>query len=206
MASARDNSLPPVADAVTPGRLLVISGPSGSGKSTIVRELVASGEFPIRFSVSATTRPKRPGEIEGRHYRFLGRTEFEKLRAADELLEWAEVHGNLYGTPRKPVQETLAQGGWVLLEIDCEGHRQVKRLMPDSVSVFIRAPSDDLYEARLRLRSTESEAELGRRLDDVKHQLGHAASYDFQVVNETVEQAVRTLRTLLRGVEARQTR
>lgn len=184
------------------GVLLVVSGPSGSGKSTLVGELVASKEFPIVFSVSATSRAPRAGEVDGVHYHFVGKSGFEQMRAADAFLESAEVHGNWYGTPRAPVVEKLRAGHWVLLEIDMEGHRQVKRAVPDAVSFFVRTPSVEEYEQRLRARGTESEDAIARRVADAVDQLKHAEEYDFQIVNETVPQALRTFRTLLWGIRA----
>lgn len=184
------------------GLLLIISGPSGSGKSTLIRGLVQSGEFPIQFSVSATSRPPRDGEIDGVDYHFVDRERFERMRQAGEFLESAEVHGNLYGTLRRPVEEALETGRWILLEIDCEGHRQVRRQRPDAVSVFVRAPSLELYETRLRQRGSETESGIRRRVEDAGAQLLEAPQYDYQLVNDTVPQAIRTLRTLLWGIRA----
>lgn len=184
------------------GLLLIVSGPSGSGKSTLVKSLVRAAEFPIVFSVSATSRPPRPGEVDGRDYRFVGRERFEELRLAGEFLESAEVHGNLYGTLARPVEAMLADGKWMLLEIDCEGHRQVKARMPDAVSIFVRAPSLEEYERRLIQRGTETPADVARRVADAKAQLLEAPTYDYQLVNESVPQAERTLRTLLLGLKA----
>lgn len=183
------------------GKLIVVSGPSGSGKSTLVRELLSAGDFPIEFSVSATSRTPRAGEIDGKHYRFLRRDQFLEMVGRGEFLEHAEVFGNLYGTPRRPVEKALAEGRWVLLEIDVQGHRQVKNAMPEAVSFFVRTPSLEGYEERLRSRGTETEEAIARRLADVRVELAAAPEYDYQIVNETVPQAVRTLRTLLRGLE-----
>ncbi|MGL5098233.1 MAG: guanylate kinase [Planctomycetia bacterium] len=189
----------------TPGRsnglLVVVSGPSGSGKSTLVRRLLEQQTHPLVFSVSATSRPARDGEVDGIHYTFLSREEFERRRAAGDLLEHADVHGNLYGTPRAPVEAALAAGRWMLLEIDCEGYRQVKQAIPDAVGFFIRAPSTEAYAERLLARKSETPETLARRLADARAQLDQAVAYDFQVVNESVEQAFRTFETLLIGVE-----
>src|SRR5579862_3051567 len=124
-----------------PGRLIVVSGPSGSGKTTIVRRVVARPGINARLSVSATTRPPRPGEENGREYFFLSRQEFEAARDRGELLEWAEVHGNLYGTPAAPVRETLAEGRCVILEIDVQGALQVLERFPATVLVFVDTPT-----------------------------------------------------------------
>ena len=182
------------------GALLVVSGPSGSGKSTLVRQLLALNEFPIVFSVSATSRDPRVGEVDGRDYRFLSRTEFERMASEDAFLEYAEVHGNLYGTLRRDVEKTLAQGQWVLLEIDVEGHRQVKRAMPQATSFFIRAPSIEDYAERLEQRGTDSDAVMAQRVANARAELSHARDYDFQIVNETVEQALRCFQALLWGL------
>lgn len=186
----------------TAGLLLVVSGPSGSGKTTLVRELLGSGEFPLTYSVSATSRSPRPGEENGVHYWFLAREQFLEWVTAGAFLEHAEVHGNLYGTPYQAVADELARGRWVLLEIDVQGQRQVKQKIPEAVTFFIRTPSLEGYEERLRLRASESEASLQRRLADARSQLQAAVEYDFQIVNETIPQALRTLRTLLWGLRA----
>lgn len=189
----------PVVDPES-GRVFVVSGPSGSGKSTVIAELLKLEEFPLEFSVSATSRQPRPGEVDGVHYYFLSREDFLKKEAQHEFLESAIVHGNLYGTLRSTVETAMRNGRWVLLDIDIQGFRQVKSAMPEITSLFFRLPTMDAYEARLRSRGTESEGELAERLADVRAQLAEAASYDFQIVNETVEQAVRTFRTLLWGL------
>ena len=185
------------------GKLIVVSGPSGSGKSTIVKEVLHSKEFPIDFSVSATSRLPRNGEANGKDYFFVTRPEFEKMRLENGLLEWAEVHGNLYGTPIGPVKNSLENGKWILLEIDVQGHRQVKKLMPECWSFFIRAPNDEEYRSRLQKRGTETEADFERRLQDAKEQLKHASEYDFQILNESVPQAVNTFKMVLLGIQAR---
>lgn len=193
----------PAIDGPPPrGLLLVVSGPSGSGKSTLVQRLMRQAEFPLTFSISATSRGPRVGETNGVEYQFLDRESFEKLRREGHFLEHAEVHGNFYGTPREPVEAHLAAGRWVLLEIDVLGHAQVKRAMPEAISFFIRTPSIEEYEARLRGRGTETEEAIRVRVADVREQLLAATTYDFQIVNESVEQAERTLRTLLVGLAA----
>lgn len=184
------------------GMLIVVSGPSGTGKSTLVQRLLQQQCFPISFSVSATSRAQRSGEVPGKDYIFLSRDEFQAMQARDEFLESAEVHGNFYGTPRKPVEEAIERGQWMLLEIDVQGHGQVKRIMPEAVSFFVRAASLEAYEDRLRSRQTESEQEISLRLQAVHEELASAVDYDFQIVNEDIDQAVRTWSMLLRGVAA----
>lgn len=183
-----------------PGMVLIISGPSGSGKSSLVARLIECGEFPIDFSVSATTRAPRPGEVDGQHYYFLSRERFGALRDQAAFLEYAEVFGNYYGTLREPVVAALSRGRWVLLEIDVQGARQVKGAMPAAVSFFIRTPSWETYEERMRTRGTETTDTISIRLARVVAELSFAAAFDFQIVNESLDQADRTLRTLLHGL------
>jgi guanylate kinase len=128
------------------------------------------------------------------------------MRDAGEFIESAEVHGNLYGTPRLPVEEAINAGRWMVLDIDVEGHRQVKALMPEAVSFFVRAGSLETYEARLRARGTESDRQIAIRMDAVRRELASATSYDYQIVNDDLEQAARTWRTLLQGVQAARAR
>lgn len=184
----------------TRGLLLVLSGPSGSGKTTLVRRLVESNEFPITLSVSATSRPARPGEIDGRDYYFLSREEFERRRERGDFLESAEVHGNLYGTPKQPVDQLLAAGRWVLLEIDPQGYRQVVEATSEALGVFVRPPSIEDLEQRLRARETDPESIIAGRLADAAEQLRAAPDYEFQIVNDDLDQALRGLRTLLWGL------
>ncbi len=184
------------------GMLVVLSGPSGSGKTSVLRELLAGGGFPLELSVSATTRAPRPGETDGVEYRFLDRAGFLAQKAAGGFLETAEVHGNLYGSPAAPVAAARAAGRWALLEIDVQGFRQVKAECPDAVSFFLRPPAPEALEARLRQRGTESPERIARRVADARAELAAAADYDYQIVNENLAQAVRTFRTLLRGIAA----
>ena len=183
------------------GKLLILSGPSGSGKSTVLRELLAVMPR-LCMSVSATTRGQRPSENDGVDYWFHSREEFQRRAEAGGYLEWAEVHGELYGTPAAPVEALLAAGRWALLEIDVQGFRQVNAARPDCASFFLRPPSLDALEARLRRRGTEDAAKLQRRLADAQAELAAAADYDYQIVNENLAQAVRTFRTLLCGIAA----
>lgn len=189
------NSAPPKT-----GLLLVVSGPSGGGKSTLVQRLIDTRSFPITFSVSATSRAPRPGEIPGKDYHFVEREEFLAMRSRGEFLEHAEVHEQFYGTMRQPVVEALHRGDWVLLEIDVQGHRQVKQMMPEAVSFFIRAADLATYEQRLRGRGSESEEQIAVRLNNVRRELACAVEYDFQIFNEDLDQALRTWRTLLVGI------
>lgn len=182
------------------GMLMVVSGPSGSGKSTLVHRLLEEKIYPIQFSVSATSRPPRPGEVDSVDYHFVSPEEFETMRQRGELLEYAQVHGNLYGTPRGPVEKAVSAGAWILLEIDVQGYRQVKRILPEAVGFFIRAGSLEAYADRLLHRNTESREQLHVRLENVQAELACATEYEFQIVNDDIEQAIRTWKTLLQGL------
>ena len=178
------------------GRLTVLSGPSGVGKGSLVgvlRELVPH----VWVSVSATTRAPRPGERDGREYRFVSRAEFEQMIAEDALLEHAEFAGNHYGTPRSPVLKHVAAGVPTLLEIELEGARQVRRSMPDARFVFLAPPSPDELVNRLSGRGTESEDALRARLARAEIELAAASEFDHVVVNERLEDAARQVADLL---------
>lgn len=190
-------SIPDARPAPLPGRLIVVSGPSGSGKSTILRGALARAEVRAVLSVSATTRPPRPGEVDGRDYFFKSRAEFEAARDRGEFLEWAEVHGNLYGTPAGPVAALLATGACVVLEIDVQGASQVLAAMPAALTVFINVPGLDVLETRLRARGTEDEAIVRRRLETARAELDFVDRYAHQIINDDLDQAVEALVALL---------
>jgi guanylate kinase len=149
------------------------------------------------LSVSATTRPPRPGEVEGRHYFFISEQRFGELRDSDGLLEWAEVHGNCYGTPRAAVEEQLLLGVDVVLEIDPQGAAQVKRTMPSSVLIFITAPSIDELRRRLETRGSETKDQVERRLRTAEEELSIAGTYDFVVQNDDVRRATDELQRII---------
>lgn len=176
-------------DPSTPARLTVLAGPTAVGKGTVSADVRA--RYPeIWLSVSATTRPARPGEIEGVHYHFVDPAEFDRMAAEGDLLEWAVVHGrNRYGTPRGPVLERLAAGTPVLLEIDLAGARQVRAAMPDARFVFLAPPSWAELERRLVGRGTESPEERARRLETARVELAAADEFDHVIVNDVVERA-----------------
>ncbi len=171
------------------GKLLVVSGPSGVGKGTIVKSIIAKREDVVE-SVSCTTRPPRAGEKEGEHYFFLTRNEFERRIVENGFLEFDEHFGNIYGTPRFFVEQTLAQGKSVVLEIDVEGALGVKERYPESVLVMIVPPSIEELKKRLKGRGTESEEEINRRLARIEYELSKQQAYDFVVVNDDLEKAI----------------
>ncbi len=172
------------------GNLIVVSAPSGAGKTTIVKAILA--KYPLMlFSVSATTRPKRDIEVEGKDYYFLQRGDFERRIAAGELVEWEEIYGNLYGTLKSEVDKALKSGKTMLFDIDVKGGLSIKRMYPhDSVIIFIKPPSIEILRDRLRNRKTEDEATFKRRMDRVAMELGLALQFDYQVVNDNLGQAI----------------
>ncbi len=173
-------------------RLVIISGPSGAGKSTIVRELLVQCPLPLQLSVSATTRAPRPGEVDGRDYHFLTREQFEAQRAAGEFLECKEVfgRGDWYGTLQREVERGLATGHWVILEIDVEGALAVLDKCPDVITIFLHPGSMEELEKRLRLRGTESEDSVRRRLEVARREMESLPRYRHEVINTTKAQAV----------------
>ncbi len=180
------------------GLLLVVSAPSAGGKGTILKELLQT-EADLRMSVSATTRQPRPGEEHGRQYYFISREDFQAQVSQGMMLEHAEYVGNCYGTPRGPVDQWLEEGLDVVLEIEVQGGAQVKKLVPDCVTVFITPPSMAVLEQRLRDRGTEDEATVQKRLKTALTELEHAKDYDYVVVNDRLEDAVEDMRAILRS-------
>ena len=178
------------------GRLTVLSGPSGVGKGSVVS--VLRGLAPhVWVSVSATTRAPRPGERDGREYRFVDRAEFEQMIAEDALLEYAEFAGNYYGTPRSPVLKHLSAGTPTLLEIELEGARQVRRSMPDARFVFLAPPSPQELVNRLSGRGTETAEALRARLARAEIEIAAASEFDHVVVNDNLQQAARQVAELI---------
>jgi guanylate kinase len=182
------------------GRLTVLAGPTAVGKGTVAAE-VRRRHPEVWISVSATTRKPRPGEVHGRHYWFVSEEEFDELIATDQLLEWAVVHkGARYGTPRKPVEEALAEGRPALLEIDLQGARQVRRTMPEALFVFLAPPSWEELVRRLVGRGTETPEERERRLETAREELAAEAEFDVTVVNTEVHAASEELVALIKNV------
>jgi len=178
------------------GRLYVVSAPSGAGKTSLVKALMER-EPRIRFSVSYTTRKPRPNEIPGRDYHFVTMDRFKEMVAHDEFLEHAQVFDNCYGTGVRAVQEALANGEQLLLEIDWQGARQVRARLPEARSIFILPPSRNALESRLKARSTDSEEVIQRRLRDAAQDLGHWAEFDYVVINDRFEQALEDLEAIV---------
>ena len=170
------------------GKLIVITGPSGVGKGTIVRSLL-SKHPELYLSVSATTRQPRPGEVEGQDYYFVSREEFEREIAQQGLLEWAEYAGNYYGTPRVRVQQQIEQGNWVLLEIEVVGAREIAKIFPTALRIFILPPSIAELEQRIRQRGTNSEASIAQRIAIAQAEIDASDEFDIKIVNQDLETA-----------------
>ena len=164
--------------------LLVLSGPSGVGKDLLLSRLREAGR-PYHFTVTATTRARRGGELDGVDYHFVSAARFEAMIADDELLEWATVHGNYYGVPKAQVMDALSRGLDVILKIDVQGAETVRRLAPDALFIFLAPPSEAELERRLRGRGTEDPDALRRRIDQARHELQEAAKFDYTVVHRT---------------------
>ncbi len=178
------------------GVLLVLSGPSGTGKGTICKALLRSSPE-IHYSVSITTRAKRTGETNGVNYWFVSKAAFENMRQQEALLEWAEVYGNYYGTPRRYVEEQLVAGHDVILEIDIQGAMKVKQSFPQGIFIYILPPSLDELEKRIIHRGTDSETVIRQRLGCVKEELACATNYNYVVINDVVEQATYQIKSII---------
>jgi guanylate kinase len=182
--------------------VVVVSAPSGAGKSTILaRALRELGG--IRFSVSHTTRAPRGAERDGVEYHFVDRAEFERLREADALLEWAEVHGNLYGTGVAEIEKASAAGVDILLDVDVQGAEQVRRRIPEAVTVFILPPSYEVLEQRLRSRGQDDEATIRRRLAAAGQEIDGFERYDYAIVNDYLDGCVEELKSIVRAARCR---
>ena len=180
------------------GNLIVISGPSGAGKGTIVTALLDQYAS-IHYSVSATTRPPREGEVNGVNYWFVSREEFLHMREHDELLEWAEVYGNFYGTPRRRVMEAINRGHDIILEIDPQGAMKVKSGFPSAVFVYIMPPSPRELSRRIIGRGTETQDAIRQRLNSVVTELGYIHEYDYLVINDELTEATADVAAIIRA-------
>jgi guanylate kinase len=175
---------------------VVLSSPSGGGKNTVIQHLLA--KYPhFAYSISATTRPPRPGERDGQPYWFLSREEFIRRREAGDLLEWEEVYGDLYGTPRRPAEEAAAEGRCVLFDLDVKGALHLKEIKPDSILIFLEPPSLKVLEERLRKRGADSEERLRRRLAQARWECRQACLFDYRVVNDRLEETIRTVTSII---------
>ena len=184
------------------GTLFVVSAPSGAGKTTLCREMRL--RLPgLAYSVSVTTRPPRPGEIDGSDFRFVSEAQFRELLARNEMAEWATVHGNLYGTPAAPLEAALREGRDVLLDIDTQGAAQLRARYPDAVLIFVVAPSMAELEQRLRERRSDSEREITRRLQRAREEVMLWKRYDYLIVNRDVKEAMEQLESVMQAERCR---
>ncbi len=184
------------------GIMLVLSSPSGAGKTTLTRNLLEQEniDYPgkLELSISATTRPRRPSEIDAVHYHFVAKSRFESMRDHGELLEWAEVHGNYYGTPREPVEKALADGRDVLFDIDWQGTRQlIEKMRDDVVTVFVLPPTAQELKSRLVRRAEDSDTVIAERLRNAAEEFKHWNEYDYILVNRDLDKSFGRLRAIL---------
>jgi guanylate kinase len=187
------------------GMLIVVSSPSGGGKSTLLARLFHA--LPdLRYSISYTTRPPRPGEVDGRDYHFVTEAEFARMRAAGELLESAQVHGNQYGTSRLEIESELAHGQDIVLDIDVQGAAAIRAIMPDSVRIFIMPPGFDVLSQRLRARGSDAPEVVERRLRNARAEVTRFREFQYVVVNDDLETAVQELTSIVRAERRRWTR
>jgi guanylate kinase len=184
------------------GKLIVVSGPSGAGKSTVIHKMMA-GRDDIRFSVSATTRAPREGEVDGKDYYFLDRETFEKMIGEGAFLEHAQYVGNYYGTPAAPVLENLRNGVNVILDIEVQGASNVRKAMPDAVTVFLAPPSFEALEARLRGRGLDSEEKIRQRLARAREEYLEIPKYDYIVINDDADEAAEELAAILLAAQCK---
>jgi len=178
------------------GKLIVLTGPSGVGKGTLMNAILQ--RYPeLHYSVSATTRSPRPGEVNGKNYHFITRSEFEKLVTQGEFLEWAEFAGNCYGTPREAVLNHIQSGKLVVLEIELEGARQIRHTFPSALSIFILPPSFAELEKRIRGRGQDTQEAISRRLNRAEEEIAAADEFDLQIINDDFEQALQEIETAI---------
>ncbi|MGH6859972.1 MAG: guanylate kinase [Phyllobacterium sp.] len=189
------------------GLMLVLSSPSGAGKSTIARMLLADSQMKLALSISVTTRPRRASEIEGVHYRFITTREFERMRDSDALIEWAEVHGNFYGTPREAAENALADGQDMLFDIDWQGAQQLQdKMKGDVVSIFILPPSMAELKQRLHRRAEDAEDVIDMRLRNARNEIERWRAYDYVIVNQDLNQTFPQVQSIVTAERLRRDR
>ncbi|MFN6971571.1 MAG: guanylate kinase [Rheinheimera sp.] len=181
-----------------PGNLFILSAPSGAGKSSLIHALLGQNQD-MQLSVSHTTRAPRPGEVDGVHYHFVSVDEFKALIAQNNFLEWAEVFGNYYGTSRTAIEQVLAQGRDVFLDIDWQGARQIKQQVPSVLSIFILPPSVAELEKRLNQRGQDSQEVIAKRMQQAKSEISHVTEYDYVLVNDDFQQCLKDLQQVVLG-------
>jgi guanylate kinase len=202
LTSIRPHALPVVARR---GMMFVLSSPSGAGKSTLSRMLL--DDPAVELSISVTTRAQRPGEVDGKHYHFIDKAHFDRMVENQELLEWAHVFGNFYGTPRAPVEKVLDAGRDMLFDLDWQGTQQVReRARNDLVSVFVLPPSVPELERRLQARAQDSAAVIRSRMERAGDEMSHWAEYDYVVINNDIDQALKEVREILGAERLRRER
>jgi guanylate kinase len=189
------------------GLMLILSSPSGAGKTTLTRMLLQTKELDLTLSISVTTRARRSSEVDGLHYTFLGKKQFDVLREGGDLLEWAEVHGNYYGTPREPAEQILRQGRDVLFDIDYQGTRQVKEKSGgDAVTIFILPPSMRELQSRLERRAEDRPEVIAKRLSEARNEIRRWTDYDYVLVNDDLQSTFNGLRAILAAEHRRAAR
>ena len=189
------------------GMILILSSPSGAGKTTLTRMLMQDRDLDLTLSVSVTTRARRSSEVDGIHYRFIDRREFDRMKEGGDLLEWAEVHGNCYGTPLAPVEAVLAEGRDMLFDVDWQGAKQLReRLGEDVVSIFVLPPSMRELRARLERRAEDSAATIDERLDNARHEIERWRNYRYVIVNNDLQRAYDDVRAIVRAERLRVSR
>ena len=184
------------------GNVIIVSAPSGAGKTSLVKELI-SRDSAARKSISYTTRPQRPGEVDGADYHFVDAETFQRMLNAGEFLESATVHGNMYGTGQKWVEEQQAQGIDIVLEIDWQGAKQVRSLMPDAIGIFVLPPSVQTLRGRLTKRAQDSDAVIAARLAAARSEVAHVHEFDYAIINDEFDDAVEDLISIVRSARLR---
>ncbi|MDN2664535.1 guanylate kinase [Psychromonas sp. 14N.309.X.WAT.B.A12] len=187
------------------GTLYIVSAPSGAGKSSLIQALLSDpSNQPSQVSISHTTRSPRPGEVNGEHYHFVSEIEFKQLIEENAFFEWAEVFGNYYGTSRVAIEESLAQGIDVMLDIDWQGARQVREVMPNAKGIFILPPSREELELRLNKRGQDSQEIIAKRMQEAQSEMSHYNEYDYLIVNDDFDTAIQEFSAIVRALRSEQ--